>query len=131
MKVIEINNPCCQASGRVKFILTTTRGLSHSFCFIVNIKHAPLTRPILRRTKPSLGEQPFQVEGLKLPNTAIISALHLYLGGRGRCPAKLLQEAQGEAAAAVCWCGDSSPWTHGSARCALPSTATSLAGQQR
>ena len=96
MKVTEVNNPCCQASGSKISLL---RGLSPTVSVLsvnINIKHLLLSWQVLysERTKPSLGEQPIQVEGLKLPNTATVSALHLYLGWAWRHPGKLRQEAQ-------------------------------------
>ena len=96
MKVTEVNNPCCQASGSKISLL---RGLSPTVSVLsvnINIKHLLLSWQVLysERTKPSLGEQPIQVEGLKLPNTATVSALHLYLGGAWRHPGTLRQEAQ-------------------------------------
>lgn len=106
MKVTEVNNPCCQASGSKISLL---RGLSPTVSVLsvnINIKHLLLSWQVLysERTKPSLGEQPIQVEGLKLPNTATVSALRLYLGGAWSPPREAVAGSPATAAAAAAVC---------------------------
>ena len=107
MKVTEVNNPCCQASGSRISLL---RGISPTVSVLsvnINIKHLLLPRQVLysERTKPSLGEQPIQVGELKLPNTATVSALHLYLGGAWSLPREAAAGSPGWSSSS-CLCGD-------------------------
>ena len=118
MKVTEVNNSCSQASGSKISLL---RGLSPTVSVLsvnINIKHLLLSWQVLysERTKPSLGEQPIQVEGLKLPNSHCFCLASLSRWGmvatQGICGRK-----PSNSSSSSCVCGDSGsqPWTHSSA----------------